>query len=44
MNSEQFLLENIKEFVNQAEKASKDNSYNSAVNIKQRFSNLSAKL
>lgn len=33
MSNEQFLLENIKEFIKQAEKASKDNSYNSAVTL-----------
>lgn len=33
MNSEHFLSENIKEFVNQAKKAVKDSSYNSAVTL-----------
>lgn len=33
MGSEQFLLENIKEFVKQAKKSDKDGSYNSAVTL-----------
>jgi len=33
MNSEQILLENAKEFANQAKKAAKDHSYNSAVTL-----------
>lgn len=33
MSTEQFLLENVKEFVSQAKKAANDSSYNSAVTL-----------
>jgi len=33
MESQQFLLENIKEFIKQAKQASNDSSYNSAVTL-----------